>query len=357
VSSGHDVADARLHRLVEAFTRAGLTTEVLALGPAWDAPPGSRFRSLGRSRSPGRRVLQAVRGPLVARGRALVVLDPDTLPAALLMRHLGDRALVADVHEDYVALVSDRPWPAWRRAAGVAVARMGQVCARHADIVAVADEHVPPFGGRERVVVRNLPDLSTLSAQQERDPAPRAAYVGDLRTSRGLRRMLAAVEQAPGWTLDLVGPPAPADADWLEDWRRRSPAAARVRLHGRQPPRRSWEIVAGAWVGLALLDDTPAFRAAVPSKVYEYAAAGLALLATPLPRVAAIVEEADAGALVRDEAEASATLRAWQAAPEVLDRHRAAARAWAARSLMGPSPFDRLARRVQSLVEDRRRQA
>ena len=38
VTSGHDIADARLHRQVAALTAHGLSVEVLALGHGVDAP-------------------------------------------------------------------------------------------------------------------------------------------------------------------------------------------------------------------------------------------------------------------------------------------------------------------------------
>ena len=91
----------------------------------------------------------------------------------------------------------------------------------------------------------------------------------------------------------------------------RADVAGRVRLHGRQPPESAWRIASGAAVGLALLEDTPAFRAALPTKVYEYLAAGMAVLATPLPRVERLLAEAGAGEVVRNAAEAARFLRHW----------------------------------------------
>ena len=46
LSSGHDVADARLHRHCAALRRAGLRVEVIAKGRAEDAPAETEFRSI-----------------------------------------------------------------------------------------------------------------------------------------------------------------------------------------------------------------------------------------------------------------------------------------------------------------------
>ena len=353
VSSGHDVADARLHREVAAALAAGLTVEVLALGSPGDGPCGADLRTRPRPRGVAARLALAVTQPWRARGRVLLTLDPDVVPAALLVARLRRRPLVVDLHEDYLALLDDRPWS---RGASRGLLRAGVravlAAARRADLLVVADEHVPPATtrrARQRLVVRNAPSWSYLPQPSRPDPHPRALYVGDVRRTRGLQTMLTALEGAPGWALDVVGPVAPADAAWLENWLSSSPAAGRARFHGRMPPAAAWQLARGAWVGLSMLADTPAFHEAVPSKLYEYLAAGLAVATTPLPRAAEIVRASGGGVVVRDAAALSATLRNWAAHPEELDPVRAAAARWAREAFAGTSGYDELAGRLREL--------
>jgi glycosyltransferase involved in cell wall biosynthesis len=103
-------------------------------------------------------------------------------------------------------------------------------------------------------------------------------------------------------------------------------------------------------VGLSLLDDTPAFRDAVPSKLYEYAAVGLPSLATPLPRVAELLHESGAGVVVADAAATAATMRDLAAEPERLGALRQRALDWAASLTAGGSPYDDWAAEVARLV-------
>lgn len=332
ITSGHDVADARLHREVAALREAGLSVEVLGLGQAQDGPPGAVTRTWPRAGLAARAWL-ALRLPMRASGRVLVALDPDSgLAACLLGRTLG-RWVVVDVHEDYAALLGDRAWA--RRWAGIPGAlgrllvRVGLVLFRRADLVVVADEHVPPATARRRLVVRNLPDTSMLPPPGPADPEPRALYIGDLRASRGLFAMVEAVRRAPGWLLDLVGPVAPADADRLHALlAAEAELADRVRLHGRRPPAQAWDLGRGASVGLLLLEPTRAFLDAVPSKLYEYLACGLPVITTDLPRPAELVRAADAGAVVPTGADddvagaVAAVLRGWSERPEELARVR-----------------------------------
>ena len=332
-----------------AFRRAGLTVEVLGLGDPASGPSDAHVRTRSRRGAAGR-AGDAITRPWQARGRVLVVLDPDAVPAARLAGVVLRRPVVVDVHEDYAALADDRRWSTGVVAPFVRGALAGVTrLARGADLTVVADEQVPPFTARQRLVVRNLPDTSMLPAPSPRDAAPRALYVGDVRRSRGLFAMLDALAAAPSWTLDVVGPVSTTDQPELDAWLVSSPAASRVRFHGRKPPAEAWALARGAWAGLSLLEPTPAFTAAVPSKVYEYLACGLACLVSPLPRQAALVAEAGAGSAVAGAAEAAVVLEAWAADPSVTERLGTSGRDYYEREL-GESAYDDLAAHVAALV-------
>ena len=108
------------------------------------------------------RAVRAVTLPWRAAGRVLLVLDPDVLLGAVPVAALRRRRVVADVHEDYAALLRDRPWArgpvgALARALVAAATR----AAGRVHLTVVADEHVPPHASaaRRRLVVPNTPSL------------------------------------------------------------------------------------------------------------------------------------------------------------------------------------------------------
>lgn len=351
VTSGHDVADARLHRVAAGLLRAGLSVEVLGLGMAKNAPEGVPARTGPRPGFAGRAML-ALALPWKARGSTLLVLDPDVLLGARLATFVRRRHLVADIHEDYAALVVDRTWA--HGAMGALVRLMvyaASAVARSCDLTVVVDDHVPPFQAVRRLVVRNEPEPRFLPPEVVFSETPRAVYVGDVRLTRGLATMLEALEGAPEWTLDVIGPVARDDRAWLDQRLSDSPElAARVSWHGRLPPRRSWEVASGAWVGLCLLDRTPAFVDALPTKLYEYLAAGLVPLISDLPRQVELVREADSGVVVADAAAASAALLALASDPEERLRSSAAGRSWAATAGGDGTAYDRLAGAVREVM-------
>lgn len=297
-----------------ALLRAGAQVEVHGLGDASLAPAGCRVFAAPATGKLGR-LVRALTWPWRTRADVLVTIDPDTSLSALLTSRVRRRRWVADVHEDYAALLKDRSWVPGPllRPLQAAVGLLNQLI-RRADLVLVADEHVPPRTARNRFVMRNEPDFALLP--ELGDPgegAPwRAVYIGDNRTSRGLQTMVEAVaataDDAEPWHLDVVGPVAAADRDWFEA-RLAEPDCAHVVAHGRQEPRRSWEIADGADIGFCLLANTPAFAEAMPSKIYEYLACGLPTVATPLPRVAELLHRTGAGVVVDSVAETTAALR------------------------------------------------
>ena len=116
--------------------------------------------------------------------------------------------------------------------------------------------------------------------------------------------------------------------------------------HGRLTPRHSWEVASGAWAGLCLLEPTPAFVDAVPSKLYEYLMAGIVPVVTDLPRQRQLVHEASSGMVVADGAGAAAALVLMEKHPRERFRAAAAGRSWARDTTGGGAAYDRLAGEV-----------
>lgn len=350
LTAGHDVADARLHKIVGAFVRRGLVVEVHGLGQVIDGPADAAVRAVPRG-GMLRRAMRAASLPWRSKAGVLMTLDPDVVPFARFAGALRRRQVVVDVHEDYAKLLADRPWARGVIGLGAAaIVRLATRLSATAQLTVVAGDNVPPYRARRRMVVPNLPDAELMPEPKQREATPRAVYIGDIRESRGLFDMVEAVAGADGWELDLVGPVAASDQNALDERLSRPDVAGRVRLHGRKPPEQAWRVAEGAWVGFVMLHDTPAFREAASTKAVEYLAAGLVLMATPRPPQIEVVEASQAGVIVKDASEAAAVLRQWATDPTQVDSYQSAARSWSARAAAKPSPYDLLADTVAGLV-------
>lgn len=350
LTSADDVADARLHRLSNALIKGGFNVDVCALGVNENAPFGVNFwRAPGKRNFTGR-ILRDLVIPLRARGDVWVVVAPDLLPTAWFFAKLRGKKIVADVHEDYVQLLKDRAWA--KGFVGIAakfVACLATKLAASSDMTSVADTQVPPFNAKKRVVVRNLPDASLLTVSTELNKVPTAIYIGDVRRSRGLFTILEAAEKAPHWNFEIIGNLSALDREAVDAWIAKSAAVDRVKFHGRLAPKDAWKFAGKAWVGLTLLESTPAFVEAVPSKLYEYMSCGLATISTPLPRCIELIEKSNGGKIAASSDEVAAILNGWESNPNEILAIRSAAKDWASKNLDSEREYGAFVEGVRSL--------
>lgn len=351
LTSADNVADARLHRLTNSLIKSNLTVDIWALGNSLDAPAGSTFHRAPGGKGKFSRVWRDFTLPFKTTGDVVIVVAPDLIPLTYLVTRIRRQKLVADVHEDYLQLLRDRSWAkGFIGFMARLIARSATYFAAKAELTTVADVQVPPFNANNRLVIRNLPDASLITQSGEMDQQPRAIYIGDVRKTRGLHQMLEVADLCPAWNFDIIGNVSSADQEYLTNWQKNSPAASRVKFHGRLAPKDSWKFAKGAWVGLTLLESTPAFVEAVPSKLYEYAAAGLATISTPLPRCVELLNQSGGGKIASSASEISEILNNWASAPQELQPLRASALAWSTNVLNSEAQYAQFASAIRSLT-------
>ncbi len=261
--------------------------------------------------------------PWRTNAKVVMTVDPDMIPITRLVTTLRRRKMVADVHEDYRRLLADRAWA--KGPAGLParlIVRASSKLAAGADLTVVADSYLATAPGEAPAGRPELPVHPV--------PRPRTAH-------RVRRARCTSGTCGPAVACSTWSRPSPRRRTGRSTWSARShrrtgsgskpgsreaDLAGRVRLHGRQPPADAWRLTKGAWASLAMLQPTPAFVEAMPSKIYEYLASGLPVLSTRLPRQTKVIEESGGGVLVDSVAEASETLRRWSADPGELEKLR-----------------------------------
>jgi glycosyltransferase involved in cell wall biosynthesis len=341
IASGINAADARLHRICSALSDAGFSIEIFAPGATGDAPRQTKLAKVSQSKNFAGRIHRALTSPIKARGRVIFAISPEAAAPSWIWAKISGRKFAIDLYEDYLELIKDRAWaknsagaPAKAAVLATWIAKTAIFFARRADITTVADQQVRPHSARKRLVLRNLPDMTLLHPAGVHSKTPTAIYIGDIRRSRGLFTMLEAIKLAPAWRVEMIGPVAATDQGELDIWLKENPdAAARIFWHGRLIPAQAWRFAEGAWVGLSLLDHTPAFIAAVPSKLYEYQAVGLATISTSLPRCEEILRASGGGLIADTPEEVSKVLNDWAENPAQAENMAAAARAYAEENL------------------------
>ena len=345
LSVAHDVGDGRVHRLVGALQEQGCQIQLYGVGDAKNAPPGTSCHTTERL-SLLRRLFRSISLPFSVRAQATIVIDPDLFFPAFIARRLKRiPVLVSDVHEDYLKVAEDRKWPnKLIKFISKLLLRPAIWASRKSDLTLMADNHVPPLRAKNRLVVPNLPVHSDLENNfLHLESPPRAVYIGDVRKSRGVFEMIEAIQITNSWEIDIIGP---IDPTIKEDIESKIKECERIRIHGRLSPPIARETAKGASVGISFLHDTPAFRESMPTKVYEYADAGMAIITSPLPRPSDFVTELDIGVIAHTVSEIATTLTNWQADPEKLFTHQTNAQSWSTYQLQHQDVFKKAAEAI-----------
>ena len=228
--------------------------------------------------------------------------------------------------------------------------RQGEAALAAAGVAAVASsrvvrEHLVDVGFRDPLLWENVADADLISrlASQETARTNHVVFAGNLTPLKvDFPLLLSLADEHPELTLELAGPAAEGGGDASAvDQVRNHP---RIRLHGALTPQDMARLLGQCTVGIVPYVDNRYTSGVFPMKIYEYLAAGLAVVSTNLPSLAAVGEikiAADRGSFIRAVAELAGST---PSEAQVRSRQRvAAANSWAVRGrqaldLVWPSP-------------------
>lgn len=312
----------------------GYEVHLIAIESAVDAPK-SAVHVTALPRLPRlRRVLfgsvRAVKQGLKTKATVFHLHDPELVWAIPLLRLLGKK-VIFDAHEDLPVQVLSKEYlspatkPVMKAAAFLAIG-----LARMSNHVVAATETIANRFPESRVsVVHNYPPLRSVeaSATSVLNRSKSLVYVGAIGLTRGALQMvdsLATQEFPTAWKLELAGAVSPALAEQLSD----SDGWKRVNFYGLVSPENARDIILSSRVGLVVLQDSLAYRDSLPTKMFEYFASGVPVIASDFPLWRSIIEAYDCGLLV-DEKSPAAIAKAvaeYDANPALLERHSRNAR-------------------------------
>lgn len=293
VSSVHSPMDVRIyHKECITLTRAGYRVTLVApsprrldLGPVTHVPmkpPRGRIQ---------RMTLGVLRTAVAAWRTGADVYhlhDPELIPLGVLLRVAG-RRVIYDAHEDLSAQVRTKPWiPASLRSMAAWLSRLlERIAGRTMSAIVAATPQIARGYGRQAYVVQNFPWAEEFelgkraTTQAERSAA--VVYVGGITEIRGAIQMVEAVgmvEPSLDVRLDLAGPFEPPsllqDCARLSGWKR-------VRYRPWAERAQVGEILSAARVGLVVFQPAPNHVSSYPTKLFEYMAAGLPVIASDFP--------------------------------------------------------------------------
>ncbi len=293
ISSVHRWNDTRIF-VKQAATLAGAGFDVVLMAPCDHSVPfetsGVRVVPLRRRSRASRWLtwLAIVRLVLVHRPSVVHAHDPELIPIALLLRLVGCK-VVCDVHENLAEQVLYKEWipGRLRRPLSRVLKSVQWLLPTLFDAVVLAeDSYVRDFPAKPNVfVVRNFPVVPVEHKLEYQTEVLRLVYVGDVRKVRGISEYVEITarlhNQGVPVLLRVIGSFADrAEEQQIAERLRRLGLTHRVEFLGRRPPEEIPALLADCDVGLALLHPIGNYRDSYPTKMFEYMAAGLPVVAS-----------------------------------------------------------------------------
>ena len=233
--------------------------------------------------------------------------DPELIPVGLLLRAFGKK-VIYDVREDLPRNILSKYYlPKWvRRPLGM-LAELVEAVATPAfsAIAATTPTIAKRFSGRnsKTVVIHNFPfvdELAPLPGREWNERSNSIAHVGYIMGQRGIREMVEAMGLLPpsmearlvlAGEFDSQLSELRNEIASLQGWRRVDALGVsdRTQIAG---------VLRDARAGLLVYHPVPNYVRALPTKMYEYMAAGIPVIASDFPLWREIIEEVGCGVLV-----------------------------------------------------------
>lgn len=268
---------------------------------------GLYIRDMGRlAKSRPVRILKGnfsvVRTCWVAKPELVHFHDPELIPAGLILRACGF-IVIYDVHEDMKLQIKSKRWlPRWLRPlVGIAVRWVELVSSfLFTAIIAATPRIAKNFRSKTVITVRNYPILNkeeSFKSFKKEDP-PAFGYVGGISEVRGIHAMfdaLAIVNASHKCTLHLAGKLLDAH---LKDEILQYTATGTAVWHGLVSREEVNQILSNLCCGFVVLMPLENYLESLPTKMFEYMAAGLPVIASDFPVWREIIDDAGCGILV-----------------------------------------------------------
>jgi glycosyltransferase involved in cell wall biosynthesis len=300
ITTVHPAQDARIfHRMCRGLAARGIEVALIApqsFGAEAHLRPSQRNDAIGRARRPQRSAI-ALRAAWAEDADVYHFHDPELIPmAALLKATRPAAAVVYDCHEDYPSMMRDKYWlPRWSRPAAALGARAANgFAAACLDGIVAADSAVAAdFAKTARTLVYyNFPSLGLFAPAKAAATEPSAdlVYIGGVSERTGFFVLLDALKvlarQGVQPTVRLAGYTDGAQGmATITAALERSGLSGQVSFDGRIAHSDVPAWLRRGRIGLVLLQAVPKFMKNIPTKMFEYWACGLPVVASDLPPI------------------------------------------------------------------------
>jgi len=223
--------------------------------------------------------------------------DPELIPFFLILSFQG-RRVIFDMHEN-LRVAASRAWipRALRPLAGKLFNLMIDVSLRRFPVIFAETSYKSSFPSiKESVDILNYPDLRDFPRDPLAMPKETAiGYMGRLSEGRGILKILTALrilkDRGEGVRFDCIGNTALGSEQKKIDEKIESLGIGDLcRFLGYKTPQEGYKVLGSCMVGIAVLEPHENYVESYPTKLFEYMALGLPVVASNFPLYQRIVE-------------------------------------------------------------------
>ena len=315
LTSVHSPFDTRIfHKQAKSLVKAGYDVTLIAQHDKNEVVDGVKIVALPRPKNRLWRMLGTWRILKLALKQKADVYhfhDPELIPVGLVLKLLTKGKVIYDVHEDYGKAVLSKDYlpECTRKAVAVLVRQMEKSTAKFFDAIIVVahddlatDGLLKNFSSHKRgVIVCNFPILPQFTVREDstdNDTAFSLIYAGGLAKERGISEIVQALEYVnPSKVVKLVlyGKFLPEP---YENEVRRLKGFERVEYRGWIEQGELWRRMNQVDVGIVCLHPVGQYTKGLPTKLFEYMAAGLPVIVSNFPLCQEFVEGNNCGLTV-----------------------------------------------------------
>jgi glycosyltransferase involved in cell wall biosynthesis len=312
LTSVHSAFDTRIfHKQAKTLAGAGYEVTLIAQHSKDEVVNRIRIIALPKSRNRFWRMLGTWRVLRLAFKQKADVYhfhDPELLPTGVLLKLFRKGKIIYDVHENVKWDIITKTWlPKTLRRPLSLMYRLTEKFSfpLFDEIIIAEDSYIENYRNRNNIsVIRNYPLLSYVGGPAEvKTSTPTLVYVGGISEPRGVLELIDSIRLLkPKYekiVLTLVGQIYSKELDEkIRKSLKKLGLQDNVRLAGKVKHEEIYSILPRYHIGMVILYPEPNFIESLPTKLLEYMATGLPVIASNFPLWNEFVEENNCGLTV-----------------------------------------------------------
>lgn len=305
LTSVHPAFDNRIfHKQCRTLAAAGYEVVLIVPHGQDEYVDGVRIRAVSKPKSRLRRVLrttwQVYTQALKEKADVYHIHDPELLTWAQVLRFTG-KPVIYDMHENVPKSIVSKHWinPVLRQIVSKLYNWVERVFLLNSiNVIFAENSYTKDYNWKNGTVILNVPHLGSFPVWQGKYDRPTVGYIGGVSRLRGslvTARALNTLKER-GYHVDweCIGPISNGHKREIME----IVGPQGISIRGYMLPYDGWSIIAKCHIGLAILQPIPNYLESYPTKMFEYMALGLPVIASSFPLYREIVDGNNCGICV-----------------------------------------------------------